>query len=71
MSDYPLWRYATWRERIGISVAFLMAALVATAMFATGLYVFAMMVDGIGVRQEQHDRCLKQATNGYEIRECH
>lgn len=34
------------------------------------LYVFASAVDGIGERRMEHDRCMKHATNGYEIEQC-
>lgn len=34
------------------------------------LGLLGLMVDTVADRSEQHDRCLKQATNGYEIRRC-
>ena len=41
------------------------------AMLIGLLLLVGMMIDGYAQYDEQHDRCLKHATNGYEIRECH
>lgn len=65
------WGVAYWHERLGI-VFFhaVMWGIVFPAMFVGILYVFGLMVEGIGQRNAEHDRCLKNATNGYEIRQC-
>lgn len=39
-------------------------------MLLGALMVFGMMIENIGQHNEQHDRCLKNATNGYEIKQC-
>lgn len=43
--------------------------LVAAGFFAL-LMVLGMMLDGVSQYQIEHDRCLKHATNGLEIRAC-
>ena len=66
------WHVANWRERTGI-VLFnaTMWGVVFPAMLVAGLLVFGSMMEGIGRYNAEHDRCLKQAHNGYDIRECH
>jgi hypothetical protein len=34
------------------------------------LYLLGTAVENIGERQDEHNRCLKNATNGYEIQQC-
>lgn len=65
------WSVAYWYERIGI-IAFygFMWGIVLPAMTVGMLWVFGMMIDGNDRYHEENDRCLKHATNGYEIREC-
>lgn len=46
-------------------------ALTALAGFIIVLCVAVAMIDGIAQYSEQHDACLKHATNGYEIERCH
>lgn len=40
------------------------------AMFIGALVVLGMMVEGYGKYRAEKDRCLKHATNGYEIKQC-
>lgn len=48
-----------------------MLTLLCALPLALGLIVlFGMMIEDIGQRDEEHDRCLKNAINGYEIRQC-
>lgn len=67
---YPPWRIATWPER-GCKV---LIWLLAGAFFVGGIVaffvVFGMMMEGASQRSEDHDRCMKHATNGYEIERC-
>jgi len=53
----------TWKEWIAIGIILPPALL--GAMTLLGL-----VIDIAAQHSEQHDRCLKQATNGYEIRAC-
>ena len=40
-------------------------------MMAVGMVLLlGLMMETAAENSEQHDRCLKQATNGYEIRRC-
>lgn len=65
------WHVANWRERAGILFFYgLMWGVVFPAMLFGGLWVIGSTIDGIGQHNAEHDRCLKHATNGYEIREC-
>lgn len=53
---------------IGISLAM---ALGAVAGFAVAVTVIGMAVEVIAQHHEDRDHCLKQATNGYDIEQCH
>ena len=45
--------------------------LIVAAPFALlAMAVFGLMIERAGERQEEHNRCLKNATNGYEIKQC-
>jgi len=48
--------------------------IIATALTLAGavvvLSVVGMTIESIGQHQEDRERCLKQATNGYEIEQC-
>jgi hypothetical protein len=54
---------------------FLIAAVgfivVVPAGFLAFVWLFGSMIEGAARYDQQHDACLKQATNGYEIRACH
>ena len=44
--------------------------IVPMGFFAIVMFI-GVMIDSRGEYDTQHDRCLKTATSGYEIRECH
>jgi hypothetical protein len=46
------------------------AAIAGLLMAAAVLLVLGEMIDGANERSADHERCLKHATNGYEIKEC-
>jgi hypothetical protein len=54
----------TWKEWVTLAVF-------VPPMFLGALAIFGVMIDGIGAGREQRDRCLKNATSGYEISQCH
>lgn len=65
------WSEMTWWERAQAAIAFLFAIAVCLAgAFAVIVFVLGPMIDGVAHRSEQYDRCLKRATNGYEIKQC-
>jgi len=67
----PNWSWATWRERAVIVLLNIIAwGVVFPAMFIGAIWMFGMMIDGVAQRSEEHDRCMKHATNGYEIERC-
>jgi hypothetical protein len=65
-----LWREKTWGERAQTAVAFSAACVVGLGMLLGALVVLGMMIETAGQRSEDHDRCMKRATNGYEIERC-
>ena len=48
----------------------IMGAMIVGVAFFAGSALLGLMIDGMGTYQEQHERCLKSATNGYEIEKC-
>jgi len=54
-------------ERIVFTIA---TIILVPPMFILVLMVVGMMIEGIGEHKEMRERCLKQATNGYEIERC-
>ena len=54
-------------ERI---LGIVMAVILVPPMLLGVLMVVGMMIEVIGQHNEEHERCLKRATNGYEIRQC-
>ncbi len=40
------------------------------AMVAGALFLIGSMMETVAENSAQHDRCLKQAANGYEMRRC-
>lgn len=64
------WSEKTAGERVQTSIAFVIAIVIALGMFGGGLMVLGGAVDGMSRHNVEHDRCLKRATNGYEIRAC-
>ena len=64
------WKVATWSERIvKVFLGIAGAAFVVVGAIAV-VAVFGMMLEGVGEYNADHDRCLKRATNGYEIKQC-
>jgi hypothetical protein len=64
------WRIATWRERT-VKIALWGAESIALlAAIAVAGYVFGGALESYAHMTEIRDRCLKQATTGYEISEC-
>src|ERR1700676_1325552 len=69
--DMP-WHVARWRERVGIILFWgIIWCGVFPAMLIGGLMLMGIVIDGMERYDVQHDSCLKHATNGYEIKECH
>lgn len=66
-----LWSEMTWPERLQAAISFSVACIVGLAMFLGALLVVGETLDGITRYNSAHDRCLKKATNGYEIKQCH
>jgi phosphate/sulfate permease len=66
----PSWSWATWSERAGMVAVWIVASAVGLAMAIGVLFVIESSIDGITQHIIEHDRCLKQATNGYEIKRC-
>ncbi len=65
------WHVANWRERVGIVLFHAFGwGVVFPAMFIGALWLLGSMGEGIGRHNAEHDRCLKHATNGYEIKQC-
>ena len=65
-----LWSEKTWGERAQTVACFAAACVFGVGMFFGAILVLGMMIDASAHRQEKRDRCLKNATNGYEIRQC-
>jgi hypothetical protein len=65
------WREATWLQRLRMSVFWGVGwGVVFPAMLIGALWLLGSMVEGIGRHNTEHDRCLKHASNGYEIKQC-
>lgn len=65
-----LWRERTACENTQAIIAFIIAGIVGLAMAAAVIWALGETVEGITHYQIEHTRCLKNATNGYEIRKC-
>lgn len=65
------WRLLTWQERIRRVIVMTIAyGVVCPLLFGGALIALGMMLEGASERSTAHDRCLKEATNGYEIKQC-
>jgi hypothetical protein len=64
------WREQTWSERAQTALANLLATVIGLAMFVGAIVVIGECLDGVSRYKSEHDRCLKQATNGYDIKRC-
>ncbi len=61
----------TWGERAQAALSFVFAFVIVGAGFVgLCIFVLAPMIDNMDRRSTEHDRCLKRATNGYEIKQC-
>ena len=49
----------------------ILAAMIVLSMVFGGLIVLGLTLDGNSRYSEDRDRCLKRATTGYEIKQCH
>ena len=59
------------KERIAeITIGVIGYVVVVPVLFLVVMWFVASAFETIGEYNAQHDRCLKHATNGYEIREC-
>lgn len=67
---FPPWSIATWEERGWKVAIWIISAVIATGGFIGIVTVFGLMMEVAGQQSEDHDRCLKRATNGYEIERC-
>ena len=66
------WTAANWKERVGIILFHLVMWCVAAPAFVVGgVIIIGMMIDSADRYHTDHDRCLRSATNGYEIKQCH
>lgn len=65
------WATASWSQRLKLGALWAIAwGVVLPLMVVAGICFIGLLIDGFAERSETHDRCLKQATNGYEIRQC-
>lgn len=64
------WGDQTWGERAKSAISFILAAVIGLGMFVGGILVLGSALDGVDRYNSEHDRCLKQAMNGYEIKRC-
>ncbi len=64
------WHVANWRERAGIVLFHvIMWGGVFPAMLISGLLLIGALGEGVSHHNAEHDRCLKHAINGYEIKQ--
>jgi len=68
---YLTWREKTWNERGQTVLSWILALVITFGMFIGGLLVLGMAIDGTDRYRAEHDRCLKKAENGYDIKQCH
>ncbi len=55
------------KDRILVVVSYV---IVVPIMFVCAIILLGFMMETVAENSAQHDRCLKQATNGYEIQRC-
>ena len=66
----PRWSWAIWKERITMIFVGVISAMVGMIMFIGIILVLGLMIEGTERYNTEHDQCLKDATNGYEIKQC-
>lgn len=64
------WRFATCWERFVKIALWLLGAVAVIVMFLALMALIATIVDNAADRSIEHERCMKQATNGHEIEQC-
>ncbi len=64
------WSEKTWNERLQTMLAWVLALVLCLVIFVGGLIILGRSIDGIDRYNAEHRRCLKNATNGYEIEQC-
>ncbi|MBA2690057.1 MAG: hypothetical protein H0U63_04575 [Burkholderiales bacterium] len=65
------WGEMTWWERVQMALSFVLALVITGAAFIGFiLFVLGPALDGISRHKSEHERCLKNATNGWEIKQC-
>lgn len=69
------WSVAYWHERIGIVLFYVFLWCVVgpvcfVVCFFGPIWVVGMAIENIGQHRVEHERCLKAATNGWEIKQC-
>lgn len=56
-----------WKETL---ITITLGAIVVPPLLVLLLWLVGGAIETVAKHSEEHDRCLKQATNGYEIRQC-
>jgi hypothetical protein len=69
-NPYPPFRQATWRQRVEMAFGVLIVSVFGVAMFIGAVLLLGRGADNLIRSKVEHDNCLRNATNGYEIREC-
>jgi hypothetical protein len=65
------WREKTWNERGQTVFANALVYIIGAGMFVCAILVIGECLDGVSRDNSEHDQCLKHATNGYDIKQCH
>jgi hypothetical protein len=69
-AEMPPWRLARPWERVFMVLMWPLGAAIVVAGFILVMWLISSMADNYGQRQADYERCLKRATNGYEIQQC-
>jgi hypothetical protein len=67
---FPPWRLATWGERSQMVLVWVILLPVGIGMFVGIIAIIGISMENASQRNADHDRCMKHATNGYEIERC-
>lgn len=59
-----------WWDRFVMFYAFVCSGVFSLWVFGFVFLILSSAADGISRHNVEHDKCLKQATNGYEIKQC-
>lgn len=52
------------------AVCFVIAGIIGTVIASVIIFCLGMLLEGITYDKQEYERCLKHATNGYEIEKC-